>query len=300
MRRGGFATLLFLLVLGAFAAAAGRASADESVVTAPAGLRVGDPFTLVVRVDVPAGATVDLVPEAEDWGDVEVVGVLSFVREPLPEGGERVTIAAEVAAFAPGEVEFTPVVAVASADGVEVRSLPPASVRVTPTLRPGDPLELGPLPGPVSVGGTPGWAGPAAVAGAALFAFGAAFAVGFWWRRRSPAAEPPAAPQPLPLPQLEAVAKLLEENPAAGYRELAAAVRRVLEEQYRFPARALTTAELRARMEAEGVDRWQARLVVGLLEEGDAVVYAGYSPAPERRQADLSMAAEILAAAEAP
>ena len=47
-------------------------------------------------------------------------------------------------------------------------------------------------------------------------------------------------------------------------------------------------------MEASGVDRWQTRLVGGFLEECDAVVYAGYLPAAERRQADLTMAREIV------
>jgi hypothetical protein len=36
--------------------------------------------------------------------------------------------------------------------------------------------------------------------------------------------------------------------------------------------------------------------VGGLLEECDAVVYAGYRPASERRLADLNMAREILEA----
>ena len=34
--------------------------------------------------------------------------------------------------------------------------------------------------------------------------------------------------------------------------------------------------------------------VGGLLEECDSVIYAGYRPAAERRQADLTMAREIV------
>ncbi len=296
--RGSLLAALLLLALAAPFASVQGVSADEALVEVPGSLRIGDPFTVVVRVDVPAGAAVDLVPEAAGWGDVEVIRVLSTAREPLPDG-ERLTIVAEAAAFAPGQVTFAPVVAVASVDGVEVRTLPPASVAVVPTLREGEPLELRPLPPPVSIGSGRSWVRPAA-AGAAVLVAAAVVTTAAWRRRRraSPTPEPEGGIAPVPLPQLEAVAKLLEENPVAGYRELGAAVRRVLEEQYRFPARALTTTELRSRMEAEGVDRWQARLVAGLLEECDAVVYAGYRPAPERRRADLSMAAEILAAAE--
>ena len=47
-------------------------------------------------------------------------------------------------------------------------------------------------------------------------------------------------------------------------------------------------------MEAEGVDRWQSRLVRGLLDECDQVIYAGYRPAMERRTADLGIARELL------
>jgi hypothetical protein len=47
-------------------------------------------------------------------------------------------------------------------------------------------------------------------------------------------------------------------------------------------------------MEAAGVDRWQARLVRGLLENCDAVVYSGYLPALDRRHADLNIAREIV------
>ena len=89
---------------------------------------------------------------------------------------------------------------------------------------------------------------------------------------------------------------LLDSDPVAAYRALAFAVRRHLAEQYGFPARALTASELERRMEAEGLDRWQARLVAGLLENCDAVVYAGYRPAPERRRHDLTMAREIVEA----
>ncbi|MGE5595616.1 MAG: hypothetical protein ACM3S1_06215, partial [Hyphomicrobiales bacterium] len=96
---------------------------------------------------------------------------------------------------------------------------------------------------------------------------------------------------------LDGVATLLHADPVAAYRSLAALVRGFIAERYGFPAHALTTGELQQRMEAQGVDRWQARLVGGLLEECDSVVYAGYRPAPERREADLTVAQEILGVA---
>jgi hypothetical protein len=43
-----------------------------------------------------------------------------------------------------------------------------------------------------------------------------------------------------------------------------------------------------------GVDRWQARLVGGLLRECDAIVYAGYLPASARADGNLTTAYEIV------
>lgn len=75
---------------------------------------------------------------------------------------------------------------------------------------------------------------------------------------------------------------------------LAECVRRYLSERFGFPAFALTTAELRARMEQQGISRWQARLVTGLLSECDAVQYAQYAPARARSESNISMAYEII------
>ncbi len=101
------------------------------------------------------------------------------------------------------------------------------------------------------------------------------------------------APAP-PTIDLQDAASIIDTDPVRAYRALATVVRHLLSNRYGFPAFALTTAELQRRMEAEGVDRWQSRLVGGLLQECDAVVYSGYRPAQERRQADLNMAREIV------
>ncbi|MDZ7727711.1 MAG: hypothetical protein U5Q44_05650 [Dehalococcoidia bacterium] len=61
-----------------------------------------------------------------------------------------------------------------------------------------------------------------------------------------------------------------------------------------MPALALTTTELARRMQQEQLDRWQTRLVAGLLENCDLVVYGGFRPPEERRSADLGMAQEIM------
>jgi len=102
------------------------------------------------------------------------------------------------------------------------------------------------------------------------------------------------------LPSLPEAEQLMAGDPVAAYRSIATTVRFTLGERYGIPAPALTTRELQRRMEAVGIDRWQARLAGGLLEECDAVVYAGYRPAAERRMADLTMARELVEPEEQP
>ena len=118
--------------------------------------------------------------------------------------------------------------------------------------------------------------------------------------RRRPAPSP-AGPPPLPedeaRAELERLAALaLPERGAhkEHYRLLGGCVRGYLTGRYGFPAFALTTAELEERMVGQGVDRWQARLVSGLLQECDDVRYGQYVPAAARADADLTAAFEIV------
>ncbi len=81
---------------------------------------------------------------------------------------------------------------------------------------------------------------------------------------------------------------------AAYYGVLASTVRDYLTYRFGFPAFALTTVELQGQMVFRGMDRWQARLVGGLLSQCDAVMFAHYRPAGERADADLTAAYEII------
>lgn len=287
--------LLAALAVFALVPAAARADDEASVLAASA--LVGEPFVIRIRVEAPPGAAVDIDPGASSWGDVAVLQVLRHEVSP-GAGGEIHTFDVEAAAFAPGQASFRPAVLVSGADSTEVRELPELRIAVPSVLAPGDPLELRPLPPPAAVGGgAPGWVQPAAAA-SALLALALIGAVG--WRatarlRRHP--PPLALPAPSPLPTVEELAAALDADPATGYRRLAAAVRAALSQRYHVPASALTASELRRRLEAAG-ERWVARLAAGLLEECDAVVYGGYEPAPERRRADLALAAELLRGAE--
>jgi hypothetical protein len=138
--------------------------------------------------------------------------------------------------------------------------------------------------------------GSAAALGLALLALAAVYAR----RRARPAPAPVVAVAPGSLEDgarqgLDAAAGLLQAGDyAVGYARIASTLRAYLSERFAFPAFALTTAELASRMRGGDLDRWQARLVSGLLEQCDAVVYAGYRPAPERAERDITSAYEIV------
>lgn len=254
----------------------------------------GEQLQLTIEVLAPDGSTVEPDPANPSWAGIEIVRIVS--SSAVDAGDSTLhTLELAVAGFVPGERSFQPAVFVVTGAETSGRLLPRAELSIIPTLAPGDPLEISPVPPPSGIDGAQSplvW--PAAVTGGLAAASLATLAV--WWagRRLLARAPAPAAVPATPAPSLDTAEALLDADPAGAYRTLAATVRETLGLRYGFPARALTTREMDRRMLAAGVDRWQARLVTGLLEECDAVVYAGYRPAAERRAADLTMAREIV------
>ncbi|MBI5946871.1 MAG: hypothetical protein HY875_01875 [Chloroflexi bacterium] len=269
---------------------------DSATVSRPQA-RIGEQLRLVVEVVTPAGATVEVDPGSPAWAGVEVARIERL--ETLALGDRSLhRIELVVAGFVPGERSFRPAVSVVNGSEVTPWLLPAVKLTVIDTLPAGAPLELSPLPPPSGIGGAESpFLRPGIVAGVAAGALFAALVIFLAGRavvtllRRSPPAQPQATPAPV---DIDGAASLIDSDPVRAYRALGTVVRNLLARRYGFPAFALTTAELQRRMEAEGVDRWQSRLVGGLLQECDAVVYAGYRPAAERRQADINMAREIV------
>lgn len=294
MRRFALAAALLI----ALAAVSGAGAEDgNSARASRRAAAIGEQFTLTIEVLTAPDATVEIDPAAPAWRGVEVVRLLSAGKRTE---GDRVrhVLTLTVAAFAPGEIAFEPVVSVIASGSVTRLQLPAVALRVASSLAPDDPLELTPLPPPAAIGGAESpFLRPAIALGVLALAvvLGGLVTAAVRSRRNRPLPFEPerAVPQPVLLDEAEA---LIDRDPIAAYRKLGLLVRAALGERYRFPARALTTTELGRRMEAAGVDRWQARLVTGLLQECDAVVYAGYRPASERRHADLTMAREIVEA----
>ncbi|HET7738852.1 MAG TPA: hypothetical protein VFK32_09785 [Tepidiformaceae bacterium] len=288
------AALLALCLLALPLSTSAQQPGDSATIALDFAL-VGEQTLLTLDVLTPATATVEPDPANASWNGVEIIRVQSL---NTAVAGETATHRLElvVAGFVPGQVQFQPAVFVVLGTETSNRLLPALSLNVISSLTPDDPLELSPLPPPAAIDGAESpLLRPAIAAGALLVLVlvgGATWLVVRRVMRRRPA--PPTgvlAPAPVDLVGAES---LLDRDPVAAYRTLSAAVRDVLGSRYGFPARALTTGEMDHRMQAAGVDRWQARLVTGLLEECDAVVYAGYRPAAERRHADLNMAREIV------
>lgn len=292
MKRLALGALLLTVLAGT--PASGQEPDRIETTLHPTTARIGDHLQLAIRLTLAPGQTPELAPGTPGWGAVELVSL-----ETPRQSGQEWLLRATVAPFALGQRTFTPTIAIVS--GSDVRTLDPPSITITvlPTLLPDAPLELSPLPPPAAIQG----AGspllrPVLASGASLLALRLAAAVTLALRRRSQQ-RPAPVPTPLPptepaLPSLLLAESTLDTDPVAAYRALATAVRTELAQRFGIPATALTATELRAHLEAIGADRWTARLAGGLLEECDAVIYAGYRPAPERRRADLAMAYELV------
>ena len=296
------AALLVAGIVSAVALPAGEAAADDGDTAsgAVASLLIGQQSPLVIEVAAPPGATIEVDPANPSWNGVEVIRA-SAPRVTEANGRTIYRIDLVVAPFTPGEGSFAPAVNVVVDGQLTPRVLPMVSWTVRPSLAADAPLELSPLAPPRSIEGaeSPFLKPLLALAAVAIVAVLAAAAILSWRYRQSHRPEPASAPLPaLRPPDLGMAEKLIDRDPVSAYRTLASTVRLALSRRYGLPATALTTGEIRRRMEEEGVERWHARLVGGLLEECDAVVYAGYRPASERRQHDLTTAREIVGQAE--
>ncbi len=295
--RGILAAVVALALALACVSPAAADDRDRASISSQAAL-IGQQLLVVVDVYTSRGATVEIDPGARSWNGIEFVRLASAsIRDDGDSTRHHLEIV--VAAFLPGEVDFAPGVNVVQGKDVIPRALPRATLSVVSTLSADDPGTLTPLLAPRQIDGAESrLLRPAitlaAILAAALVATGLALALRALLSRRRPA--PPVVGASPKAPDLAGVESILHVDPSSAYRALAFNVRAVLSRRYGIPATALTASEIARRMEAEGLDRWQARLVSGLLDECDAVIYAGYRPAAERRLFDLNMAREIVEA----
>lgn len=284
-----------MLALLALPAAPTHADEGDRAQAAASSALVGQQFRVVVEVLTAPGAIVEVDPAAPGWGAITVVSAGPPISTPE---GDRVRHRIEVtaAAFAPGQLAFAPAVTVITDGASEVRTLPPLQLQVPSTLVEGQPLQLSPLPAPRGIGGAESpFLRPTIALGAVAVLGLVASAAWFMvrWLRHRPVRVTAPLEAPAPVASFEHVEQLIDSDPVAAYRAMSVTVRGTLADRFGLPAQSLTTGEIRRRMEQAGLDRFTARLAGGLLENCDAVVYAGFRPASERRHADINMARQI-------
>jgi hypothetical protein len=256
---------------------------------------IGEHIGMTAQVLAAPGSSVELTPGTSSWQDVELVSIDSVTRLHQSDG-ELWVFQATVAPFTPGPIQFAPTVSIITGADTQNVALPAAELTVIRSLPPDSPLQLSPLPGPTAIGGSESvWLKPALALGAltAVAMLGLVIWLGIRLARSLVQRTPAAAALPEPPRTLAGAEQILESDPVGAYRVMASVVKAELSRRYGLRATALTTTELRRQLESEG-ERWEARLVSGLLEECDSVIYAGYRPALERREADLNMAREVI------
>jgi len=288
------------------AAAQQRAPVRAVATLSANSVALGERLRLVVTVLHPADVLVSVEPPTRT-ATLQLVEVGPRPDTPLRAATTEVASRFEytIAAFALGDTQLPPLVVSwldAAGDTGEVQTAPPPFL-VAATSAPTD-TTLRPLKPQLEVAGAPPeWRRPAAAAGAASLLL-LVVAVGVrWWRARvrpvrlgipAPVEADAEAVARQQLDALGAAQPLLHGDYDTYYGTIAAVVRDYLQARFGFNARALTTTELQRHMVALGVERWQARLVSGLLDRCDAAVYAGRRPDPISADHDLTVAFEIV------
>jgi len=275
----------------------------DLVIDQPDSLTVGDPVTYKLVLEVDEGTRVALAPAAFP-PEVELLGSPAETRRDLDNGREEVTLTFRVAPFVTGQVDVPPLpVRFTNEDDTSgVIEAPGSIILVNSVLTPTD-LERRDLKPQAMIGTPPAtWVGPALAAsvGALILIVGAALWRRSVLRRRAMYVPPPRpvvlGPEDLARDALDKAGIAFREDGdyEAYYTILGNVVRKYLADRFEFPAFALTSRELEEQMMQRGLDRWQIRVVGGLISQCDSVVYRRYRPAPERAEHDLTAAYEIV------
>ena len=268
----------------------------------PPSASIGDRVTLTLRVTHPDD--VILKAAAPNLEQVDVINTAPSTTASAGPGTQATTFTYTLQPFVLGTVDTgTMRISWLRADGATgTFDVPGAKLIVAPVRAQND-QALRPLKPQASIAGAPpAWVRPA-LASVAVLVIGvlAAIAVRLVRRRRrtaptevGPVDNSPERVARDALDALGAAAGPARLDYPAYYGGLALTVRTYLAARFGFNAHALTTRELERRMVSHGVDRWQARLVGGLLERCDDAVYAHRHPDFASADHDLTVAYEIV------
>lgn len=277
------------------------AVSDPITKLTPAVATVGDRLTLTITVEHHEGVALTPPGYGAGFGGIEVVDIAPPSVETREGGRARTTFTYTLAAFKTGDFAVpAQSISFVTPDGAAGSvTTTPRSVTINSVLDPGD-TGLRPLKPQLDIDA----GAPSPIAPALFVAMLAALtAIGYVLQARAVAippppplavATPPARPDERARTALDAAAPLAGTDVREYYARIAGAVRAYLSARFDFPAYAMTRTEMERGMAAAGIDRWSARLTANLLEQCDAVQFAGFVPAPERRAADLTAAHEII------
>ncbi len=273
-----------------------------SITADPARATVGDQITLTITVDHDADTTVEGAGFGADVGAFEIVAVAPPRTEPRDDVS-RTTIAYTLAAFRTGDLTIPPQsITYRGPSGSGTLTTSAIPVTIVSVLSPLD-TELRPLKAQIDLGDP---APSPVVPTLFIAAFAALTAFGYVLARRAAGIVPaPARASRVVVarPSAHDIARTALDAIAAAdlaadapeyYARIAATVRTYLSARFDFPAYAMTRRELERSATTSGIDRWPARIIANLLEQCEAVEFATFRPAPERRTADLTAASEII------
>jgi len=272
-------------------------------VQAPDRVTVGDRFHVIVTLDAIAGTKVGLAPGALPI-EFELTSTPKTTSRSISDGRSQVTLDMEVAAFVTGQGAIPPLVLdYEEPDGTKGQVVTPSAPLTVSSVLPADgsQITLRDLKPQLEIGSAGGFGLFAAALLFVLIALAVVCALIIRSLRQKPApvavvVEAGLGPEDRARAVLEAAGVAFGANRdfVEYYGTIAVTIRNYLTERYGFHAFALTTSELREEMNRRGLDRWQSRLVDGLLTQCDSAVYARYMPALERADHDLTAAFEIV------
>lgn len=303
-------TLLLALLLGSLillhptlvhAQQADPPPLEVAVSMSPRDATLGERVRITVIVTHPAEVLVSIEPPVRTAALVPLTATPETTMQQR-DGSIVSTFAFTVVPINLGEISPALVVQWLRADGTTgLRPVNLPTVRVLSTVPPAADT-LAPLKSQLEIDGAPpawrrAWRAEASVGAAVALLIIAVLTVRAWLHRPRPLPPLDTRAEDAARGALTALsdARLLTDG-AYGpyYGGIATAVRAYLQQRFAFPATAMTSTELTAHMTARGVDRWQARLVTGLLERCDAAVYAHRHPDPASADHDLTLAFEII------
>ena len=267
-------------------------------------LRVGDQIGLRLIVNHPSDTHIEFPILYDKLGPLEVLGTRQLDSLRNPDGTQLSAMEYTITGFVPGRYQVPPVsVTYVDPQGEQqtitaAEELPLEIVSLLATLPDAQLRDIKPpvvIPqAPIAYGRTVALVALCvAVLGLAVIAYRS------WPRGLGPALIPAAAPAPemVARQELERIARLdllSQRDYTTYYGLISSCIRRYLDARFDLYALGSTTQELRRTMESVRLDRWQARVIRGLLEECDAAKWARYEPVHARAERALTIAFEIV------